>query len=139
MSDKKANLGPKELAEFYMPLVSEYAAKLSTIIDQSSNLLSLTVTVNKSTAVERLRVQAAVLTEQFECLKPSIEKLIKRGATILDLADLSPELEIALALRQEELETNFRMVPMILAKIGEVFGLDPIRKMIEGTRVKIVR
>ena len=127
---------PRELAEFYTPLVKEYADKLGALCEQANDLKHRS---RASHSVELFQIEAARLIELFECLRPILEQLIRRSATILDLADIGRDYELALALRQEELEAQHRFAPLAFAELESQLGAKQVRAIIEKTRVNAVR
>lgn len=132
---EEAVMTPRESAEFYTPLVKEYAEKLAALCSRASELRYHTLHTGDVTS---FYPEAARLIELFECLRPVVEQLIRRSATILDLADIGRDHELALALRQEELEAQFRFAPVVLGELESRLGTKQIRAIIDRSRVKPV-
>jgi hypothetical protein len=134
-TEEEAVMTPHESVEFYIPLVKEYADKLAALCARASDLrYHAAHTGGASEFVS----EAARLIELYECLKPVVEQLIRRTATILDLAKIGRDNELALALRQEELEAHFRFAPVVFGELESTFGSKKIRAIIDKTRINVV-
>ena len=130
-------LGPREAVEFYLPIMGEYAGKLGDILREAAGL-NHDVVMNYGPLTNRI-VEAARLCELCECMMPSIERLLRRTSTLLEHAEISEDLGLVLALRQEELEAQFRFAPMILNDLENNFGKKNIQAVIDRTRVTALR
>lgn len=128
----------KDVTEFYISLVREYADKLSSLCARASDLRYHRLHTG---ATADFISEAARLIELHECLRPVVEQLLSRSAAILDLAQekTGPDLELALALRQEELEAQFRMAPVVFRELEAAFGARKIRELIEPTRLSVLK
>ena len=135
---EEAVMTPRESAEFYTPLVKEYAEKLAGLCHQAHTLRFHYAQHRSASAGPEMFTEGARLIELFECLRPVVEQLIRRSATILDLADIGRDYELALALRQEELEAQFRFAPVVLGDLERLLGAKQIRAIIDKSRVKVI-
>jgi hypothetical protein len=134
--EQDLDLGPRESYEFYLPIVREYADKLSSLCQRAFEIAPL---VNNPTQVEFATLEATRLIDQYECLKPLVEQLVSRTVSLLDHARVGRALELHMALRYEELEAALRLAPAVFAKLESVFGSKKIRPIIDRSRVTPLR
>jgi hypothetical protein len=137
--EEDLDLGPRESVEFYLPVVREYADKLDSLFLRADSLLRSQLSTPVNTFQELALAEAAWLIDQYECLRPHVEQLVRRTATLLDHARISRNLELHLTLRQEELESSLRLAPAVFAKLEAAFGSKKVRQIIENSRVKPLR
>jgi hypothetical protein len=117
-------LTPVQMAEFYIPLVKEYADKLTLLGQQAREIL---LTKDKVDG----RLAAARIIDLFRRLKPSLERLLHRSATLLDHGEIGPDLDLKLALLQHELEASYLILPEILADLEKSIGSKQIRGVMD--------
>jgi hypothetical protein len=128
-------LGPIEAVEFYLPIIKEYTDKLTALCDHAYEVIVSLRTVYAESAV----AEAVRLIDWFECMKPVMEKLMRRTASLLDHASLGDELTLLLTLRQEELEANLRHAPAVLGRLEAEFGSKTIRPLVEKSHFTPLR
>ena len=137
--EQDLELGPRESYEFYLPIVKEYADKLDALCARAVDVVRSTYSYPSTTCIDAATVEAARLIDQYECLRPYVEKLMGRTVTLLDRARVGNDLELFMALRHEELEAHLRLAPAVFAKLEAVFGTKKIRPIIERSRVTPLR
>ncbi len=127
-------LGPTEAVEFHLPIVKEYGDKLNALCVRAIDLI---VTLRRSP--EHAIPEAVRLIDSYECLRPAVEKLMRRTASLLDHAVISDDLSLLLSLRQEELEANLRHTPTVLARLEAEFGAKKVRPLVEKSHFTPLR
>lgn len=138
---EEAVMTPRESAEFYTPLVKEYAEKLGGLCKQAHEIRFHYAQHQRANAGPEMSTEAARLIDVYESLKPVVGQLLRRTSDILDLArdKIGRDYELALALHQEELEAHVRFAPTVFAELEAAFGANKVRPIIERTRVKLSR
>ena len=128
-SEDLEELPAREAVEYYLPIVKEYAEKLS---DLSARATDLTIrAIHENYDRGPYLIEATRLVGVYEFLNPKIEKLVHRTASLLDLAPLPADMAFQLGLRQEELEAHFILAPAVFHELCKAFGAKQIRASLD--------